>query len=66
MDAEITTEAKEDDLQIFASGPAIVNIGVRSQVRFASLDGTVINVQKNGATVGLNLNEGEHSVHIAY
>jgi hypothetical protein len=66
VDAEITMESKEDDLWLFASGPAIVNIQVRSQVRSVSLDGTVINIQKNGDSIGLNLNKGEHSVHISY
>ncbi|MES2221077.1 MAG: heparinase II/III family protein [Acidobacteriota bacterium] len=66
IDAEITTTAKEEDLRLFTSGPAIVNIGVRSQIRSVSLDGAGINLQKNGDTVELKLNQGEHSVHIAY
>ncbi len=66
VDAEITMEATEDDLRLFAPGATIVSVGVKSQVRSVSLDGTIINIKQNGDTVGLNLNEGEHSVHIAY
>ena len=66
VDAEITSRAKEETVQLFAPGPATVRIGLRSHVRSASLDGKEIALQPKADTIGLNLNEGEHSVHIAY
>jgi hypothetical protein len=66
VDAEITIAAKEEDLRLFASGPAIVKIQAKSHVRSVSLDRAVIDIQKNGDAIGLNLDKGEHSVQIAY
>ncbi|MGH9616134.1 MAG: heparinase II/III domain-containing protein [Acidobacteriaceae bacterium] len=66
VDAEITLRAKEDAVQLFASGPATLSMGVRSQVRAVSVDGKEINVRQNGNLIKLKLNDGEHSVRIAY
>lgn len=66
VDAEVTLNAQEEKLQIFASGPAAVNIGVTRRVSAVFLDGKKLNISETRNSIELKLNDGEHSVRVVY
>ncbi len=66
VDAEIATGPKEETVQLFTPDSAVVRLSIKNQVQSVSVDGKEINFQQNGDSIELKLNDGEHSVRIAY
>ncbi len=65
-DAEITLRKNKDVVQLFASHPATLNIGVRSHFRSVTVVNKQINAPQEGPSIELKLKDGEPTVHVAY
>jgi hypothetical protein len=66
VDAEITRNAKEDTLNLFSSGPAVMSIAVKDRVKTLSVDGKAMEPLQKSNLIEVTLNAGEHRVHIVY
>lgn len=66
VDAEITRNAKEDTLNLFSAGPAVMSIAVKDRVKTLSVDGKAIEPLQKNDHIEVKLNAGAHLVHIVY